>query len=100
MEKRKRAFAKIRIEWFFPLFIGVFALNEISNDNIWYAAAFSFVAGLAGSALFYEYVSNKELKLYQSAIDDALIVFEGSAWAKAYYKLRSDDWKLNRELGR
>ena len=86
---------------FMPVIFGVIVLQWLVTDGMTWLSFFMFGLFIASvTMVLYEWLLDREVEKYRHAIDDALIVFEGSAWAKAYWKLGTRKGRLQREIRR
>ena len=94
-------FHKILNLLYMPVIFGVILVSWLVSDGLNWMSLLMF--GLFVSSctmILYEWMLEKTIKKYQDAIDDGLVMFEGSVWAKTYWKLGTAKARLQREIRR
>lgn len=86
---------------FMPVIFGVIVLQWLVTEGMTWETFLMFGLFVASvTMIIYEWMLEDAIDKYRQAIDDGLIVFEGSAWAKAYWKLGTPKARLQKEIRR
>lgn len=86
---------------FLPIVMGMILVTSLISDGLtWFTFTMFGLFCMSATIIFNEWVLDKAIEKYRHAIDDGLVMFEGSVWAKAYYKMGTPKARLEREIRR